>query len=298
MTTSLTIFHRLPCVLACSAVVLSMVGCAGHSVPAVQGQAESNPAYSVRAAQAAQPALAQYSLVQAANLPHLAWSLKGQSTALGLTEEQRTALTALVLAVRDQLQPRLAQAQATEQDIAQAVLAGATAEQLVVRLNRLQLLKLEAAQVQLDATQRIRTTLSEPQFAQLRQRALAAAAAPAMPEYSLLLPASLPHLMQFVEQLNASAEHQQALSRYAKEQVRPALLPRLQQAQQLEQEIGRAALDGRSPQELAPQLQQLATLKREAAEIHLRCIAQVRQTLPPDQYARLVALATAQPKTP
>ena len=118
-----------------------------------------------------------------------------------------------------------------------------------------------------------------------------APAAPAMPEYSLLLPAHLPHLMPFVAKLDASPEHQQALSRYADEQVRPALRPRLQQAQQLEQEIARAALDGRSAQDLAPQLDRLAQVRREAAEIHLRCIAQVRQTLPPEQYARLLALA-------
>ena len=41
----------------------------------------------------------------------------------------------------------------------------------------------------------------------------------------------------------------------------------------------------------APQLDRLAQVRREAAEIHLRCIAQVRQTLPPEQYARLLALA-------
>ena len=64
-----------------------------------------------------------------------------------------------------------------------------------------------------------------------------------------------------------------------------------QAAQQLEQEIASAALEGRSAQDLAPQLDRLAQLKREAAEIHLRCIAQVRQTLPPEQYARLLALA-------
>ncbi|WP_244957618.1 hypothetical protein [Alicycliphilus denitrificans] len=52
-------------------------------------------------------------------------------------------------------------------------------------------------------------------------------------------------------------------------------------------------LDGRSAGELAPQLGRLVQLRREAAEIHLRCIAHVRQTLPPEQYARLVALATA-----
>jgi hypothetical protein len=73
-----------------------------------------------------------------------------------------------------------------------------------------------------------------------------------MPEYSLLLPAHLPHLMSYVAQLDASAEHRQALSRHADEQVRPALRPRLQQAQQLEQEIARAALEGRSAQTWRP----------------------------------------------
>ena len=146
--------------------------------------------------------------------------------------------------------------------------------------------------MQIDATQRIRATLNAAQYQQLRQRAHAQApAAPAMPEYSLLLPAHLPHLMPFVAKLDASPEHQQALSRYADEQVRPALRPRLQQAQQLEQEIARAALDGRSAQDLAPQLDRLAQVRREAAEIHLRCIAQVRQTLPPEQYAALRAFA-------
>lgn len=228
------------------------------------------------------------------NLPHLAWTLKGQTAALGLNETQRATLAALAFEVRDQLQSRLEQARAAEQGIAQAALAGATVQQLAERLDRLQTLKREAAQVQIDAAQRIRAQLSAAQYAQLRQRAQASlAAAPAPAEYALLLPGHLPHLMPFVAQLGASAEHQQSLSRYADEQVRPALRPRLQQAQQLEQEIGRAVLDGRSAGELAPQLGRLAQLKREAAEIHLRCIAHVRQTLPPEQYARLVALATA-----
>ncbi len=288
-------FRHLTAALACAGLALALAGCA--SVPpqagaAHQAPAPAQPGYSAQAAQATQPALAQYSLVHAAHLPHLAWALKGQTTALALNEVQRGTLAALAFEVRDQLQPRLEQARATEQDIAQAALAGASVQQLAARLDRLQQLKREAAQAQIDATQRIRATLDAAQYQQLRQRALALApAAPAMPEYSLLLPAHLPHLMPFVGQLDASAEHRQALSRHADEQVRPALRPRLQQAQQLEQEIARAALEGRSAQDLAPQLDRLAQLKREAAEIHLRCIAQVRQTLPPEQYARLLALA-------
>ncbi len=285
-------FHSLSGALTCAGVALALSGCAGTPDTSAPQQPDGRQAYSARASQATQPALARYSLIHAANLPHLAWTLKGQTAALGLNETQRTTLAALAFEVRDQLQPRLEQARAAEQDIAQAALAGASVQQLAARLDRLQQLKREAAQVQIDATQRIRTTLDAAQYQQLRQRALALApAAPAMPEYSLLLPAHLPHLMQWVAKLDASAEHRQALSRHADEQVRPALRPRLQQAQQLEQEIARAALDGRSAQDLAPQLDRLAQLKREAAEIHMRCIAQVRQTLPPEQYARLLALA-------
>lgn len=286
-------FRHLPGALACAGVALVLSGCAGAPGATAQHPPGTRPAYSAQAAQATQPALAQYSLLHAAHLPHLAWTLKGQSAALGLNEVQRGTLAALAFEVRDQLQPRLEQARAAEQDIAQAALAGATVQQLTTRLDRLQALKREAAQVQIDAALRIRATLDAAQFAQLRQRAQAAAEpAPALPAYALLLPGNLPHLMPFVARVEASAEHQQALARHADEQVRPALRPRLQQAQQLEQEIGRAVLDGHGAQELAPQLERLARLQREAAEIHLRCIVQVRQTLPPAQYARLLALAT------
>ena len=231
--------RHLTVALACAGLALALAGCASAPPQASAAhQPQGQPGYSAQAAQATQPALAQYSLVHAAHLPHLAWALKGQTTALALNEVQRGTLAALAFEVRDQLQPRLEQARATEQDIAQAALAGASVPQLAAQLDRLQQLKREAAQVQIDATQRIRTTLDAAQYQQLRQRAHAQApAAPAMPEYSLLLPAHLPHLMPFVAKLNASAEHQQALSRYADEQVRPALRPRLQQAQQLEQEI-------------------------------------------------------------
>ena len=108
--------------------------------------------------------------MHAAHLPHLAWALKGQTTALALNEVQRGTLAALAFEVRDQLQPRLEQARATEQDIAQAALAGASVPQLAAQLDRLQQLKREAAQVQIDATQRIRTTLDAAQYQQLRQQ--------------------------------------------------------------------------------------------------------------------------------
>ena len=153
--------RRLTVALACAGLALALAGCAGAPplAAAHQAPASGQPGYSAQAAQATQPALAQYSLVHAAHLPHLAWALKGQTTALALNEVQRGTLAALAFEVRDQLQPRLEQARATEQDIAQAALAGASVQQLAERLDRLQQLKREAAQAQIDATQRIRATL-------------------------------------------------------------------------------------------------------------------------------------------
>ena len=132
--------RRLTVALACAGLALALAGCAGAPPQAAahQAPASGQPGYSAQAAQATQPALAQYSLVHAAHLPHLAWALKGQTTALALNEVQRGTLAALAFEVRDQLQPRLEQARATEQDIAQAALAGASVQQLAARLDRLQ----------------------------------------------------------------------------------------------------------------------------------------------------------------
>jgi hypothetical protein len=112
-----------------------------------------------------------------------------------------------------------------------------------------------------------------------------------MPEYSLLLPAHLPHLMSYVAQLDASAEHRQALSRHADEQVRPRCARACSRPSNWSRRSPAPRSKAAARKTWRPQLDRLAQLKREAAEIHLRCIAQVRQTLPPEQYARLLALA-------
>jgi hypothetical protein len=125
--------------------------------------------------------------------------------------------------------------------------------------------------------------------------ALPAKAEPTLQEYSLILPANLPHVMQFVDKLGLAEAQKRALNQYADGEVRPALGPRLKEAQRLEKEIGQAALDGRTVDELAGQIDRLAQLKRESAEIHLRCIERVRATLTREEYARLLALARPGP---
>lgn len=116
-------------------------------------------------------------------------------------------------------------------------------------------------------------------------------AAPAKPDHSLVLPYHMPHLMRWVGQLGLPDEQKAALGTYAKDVVSPKLSPLLDEAQQLEKDIGRAALGGATPAQLAPRLDRLQAVKRQAVEIHIACINHVRHTLAPDVYARLLKLA-------
>lgn len=119
-------------------------------------------------------------------------------------------------------------------------------------------------------------------------------AAPAKTDYALILPHNMPHLMRWVGKLGLSPEQSAALSTYAKEVVSPKLGPLLDEAQKLEKDIAQAALAGQTKQQLAPKLDRLQSMKREAAEIHITCINNLRNTLKPEDYARLLKLAQSE----
>lgn len=243
--------------------------------------------------------LSRHTLVLPDNLPHLAWVLKGQTAALGLDETQRNTLAALAFEARDTLQPR-------QRAIAAATLEGKDVAQLASELDRLQQLKRQATDTQINLNGRIRTALKPEQYGQLLRLAqtmpdagpgvvpgksgMPPAAAPTLPDYSLISPRHLPHLMNFVGKLPLDTALKQSLEQYADQTVRPNLLPLLREAQQLEQAIGRAVLAGEGQSAVVGQLDRLLQLKRQAAEIHIRCIAQVRQILTADQYSQLLAL--------
>ena len=250
--------------------------------------------------------LSRHTLVLPDNLPHLAWVLKGQTAALGLDETQRNTLAALAFEARDTLQPRLQEARNVERAIAAATLEGKDVAQLASELDRLQQLKRQATDTQIDLNGRIRTALTPEQYGQLLRLAqsmpdagpgvipgkdgMTPAAALVLPDYALISPRHLPHLMNFVGKLPLDTAQKQSLEQYADQTVRPNLLPLLREAQQLEQAIGRAVLAGEGQSAVVGQLDRLLQLKRQAAEIHIRCIAQVRQILPADQYSQLLAL--------
>ena len=70
-------FRHLTVALACAGLALALAGCASAPPQAAAAhQPQGQPGYSAQAAQATQPALAQYSLVHAAHLPRYAgWAM-------------------------------------------------------------------------------------------------------------------------------------------------------------------------------------------------------------------------------
>lgn len=128
--------------------------------------AAANPA-SAAAPAADEPSLQHYALILPENLPQLMQALKGRSKELGLTPEQTGSLAGIALEVRDRLQPLLNEARSLEKGIAAAALDGEAPSALAGRLDRLQLLKRQAADIQIDSTHRLRAGLTPTQYAQL-----------------------------------------------------------------------------------------------------------------------------------
>lgn len=113
------------------------------------------------------PRLLDYSLIPTGNLPLLMWALKNRGEELKLTPEQTRALAAAILETRAVLLPRLEQARALETEIARAALDGRGKQELAERLDRLQGVKREATDINIDSIQRLRALLSSEQYARL-----------------------------------------------------------------------------------------------------------------------------------
>lgn len=114
-----------------------------------------------------EPTLQHYMLVLPENLPQLTQAMKGRGKALGLTPEQNASLAAIVLEVRERLQPLFTEARTLEKALASEALAGSTPAVLATHLDRLQQLKRQAAELHIDSINRIRAALSAAQYEQL-----------------------------------------------------------------------------------------------------------------------------------
>lgn len=119
------------------------------------------------AAPADEPTLQHYRLILPENLPNLMQSMQGRGKELGIDGRQKASLAALVLEVRDRLQPLLGEARTLEKTLAGEALAGATPTALGERLDLLQQLKRTALEAHIDGLNRLRRILTATQYEQL-----------------------------------------------------------------------------------------------------------------------------------
>jgi hypothetical protein len=113
-------------------------------------------------------------------------------------------------------------------------------------------------------------------------------------DYSLLLPANLPHLMQTITahqgDLTLDQAQKEEVDRILAE-VPARIRPLFQQAEALEKAIAADVLAGKAGDDLGSRLDQLQTVKRQAAQLHIACIGRVRSLLTPDQYRQVLTFA-------
>lgn len=120
------------------------------------------------------------------------------------------------------------------------------------------------------------------------------AGATALSRYALIQPEHLPsplHAMQGRgQELGLDEAQKQELLRLIIE-LRTAQTPLLTEARALETEIAAAALSGQTRQALAPRLDRLQRVKREATEAQIDNIDHLKQTLTATQYEQLLRIA-------
>lgn len=113
---------------------------------------------------AAAPSPADYSLVLPYNMPHLMKYVDQ----IGLSEERKALLNKYANeTIRPALRPLLEEAQRLEKEIARTALAGQTKEQLAAKLDRLQRVKRDAAEIHIGCLNHVRQTLSAAEYGRM-----------------------------------------------------------------------------------------------------------------------------------
>ncbi|PIE07142.1 MAG: hypothetical protein CSA74_08995 [Rhodobacterales bacterium] len=117
---------------------------------------------------------------------------------------------------------------------------------------------------------------------------------PPLPAYALILPANLPHVMRVIldhrQDLGLSAEQEAEVDAIMAE-VPGKIRPVFEKARAAEIAIADDVMAGRNLEGIPARLDELQTLKREAADIHVACVTRVRAMLTPEQYARVLELS-------
>ncbi len=117
---------------------------------------------------------------------------------------------------------------------------------------------------------------------------------PPLPAYALILPANLPHVMRVIldhRQNLGLSDAQQAEVDAIMAEVPGKIRPVFEKAKAAEIAIADDVMAGRNLEGIPARLDELQALKREAADIHVACIARVRAMLTPEQYAKVLELS-------
>lgn len=108
--------------------------------------------------------LNQYALVLPGNLPHLMHAIRDHRAALGLDARQSAEVDAILSEVPAKIRPLFQKGEEMEKAISADVLAGRIGPDLKTRLDALQAVKREAAEIHIACITRVRTTLSAEQY--------------------------------------------------------------------------------------------------------------------------------------
>lgn len=225
-------------------------------------------------------------------LPHPVPIIMSNKAQLGITEAQAQALRDRIQSVySQQIQGRMQQAAALEQDIRRGILRdNRSREQLAAQLDELAAIKRVVTDIHIDALNTLAGILSAEQMEQalalLGQQASATPTdAGASNRFRLDELALLPHPGRLVKTGDIQLTPEQQQQMQAMRAIYPPLFhPKMQQAFELQRRLQRAVAEGKTKAEVKNLLDDIARIKREPMALRIDALNQVRTILTPAQW--------------
>ncbi len=125
------------------------------------------PAAMADEAKPGEPPLPAYALILPANLPHLMSVIVKHRQDLGLSDAQQAEVDAIMAEVPARIRPVFKRAREAEIAISNDVMAGRNLEGIPARIDALQALKREAADIHVACVVRVREMLTPAQYARV-----------------------------------------------------------------------------------------------------------------------------------
>ncbi len=118
-------------------------------------------------AKTSEPPLPAYALIMPANLPHLMSVIVKHRQDIGLSDAQQAEVDAILADVPARIRPVFKRAKEAEIAISSDVMAGRNLESIPARVDALQALKREAADIHIACVIRVRDMLTPAQYAKV-----------------------------------------------------------------------------------------------------------------------------------